>query len=159
MSQIWKKPKKGQKRPSRISLNFNSKSKLTLQNTAINCHYLKSTSTLFSNFTTLCLKGLNRTEASIEIVRQWHKGVGNWFAHRIHTLAWHYQAFEALPEERCGGEKNAHSWLNDEAVQSQTRDWLTSQETGKVTPQHLQQALNDVIFPDLNIVLKNPLSE
>jgi hypothetical protein len=114
---------------------------------------------IISNFATLRLKGLFRTEASIEIARQWHKGVGNWFSRRVHALARHYQAFEALPEERRGGEKNARSWLNDEAVQSQTRDWLTSQETGKVTPRRLQQALNDVIFPDLNIVLKKPLSE
>ena len=70
-----------------------------------------------------------------------------------------YQAFEELLVEKRGGEKNARSWLHDEAVQSRTRDWLTSQEMGKVTLRHLQQALNEVIFPDLNIILKSPLSE
>jgi hypothetical protein len=114
---------------------------------------------IISNFATLRLKGLSRTEASIKIAHQWHEGPGNWFARRVRALARHYQAFEALPEERRGGEKNARSWLNDEAVQTRTRDWLTSQETGKVTPRHLERALNDVIFPDLNIVLKKPISE
>ena len=114
---------------------------------------------MISNFATLRLKGLSRTQASIEIARQWHEGPGNWFARRVHALARHYQAFEELPVEKRGGEKNARSWLHDEAVQSRTRDWLTSQETGKVTPRRLQQALNEVIFPDLNIILKSPLSE
>jgi len=49
-------------------------------------------------------------------------------------------------QKRRGGEKNAHSWLNDKVVQSQTCDWLTSQETGKVMPQHLQQALSNDIW-------------
>ena len=44
-------------------------------------------------------------------------------------------------------------------MEKQTRDWLTSQPTGKVTPQHLQEALNASILPGLGIVLKNPLSE
>jgi hypothetical protein len=114
---------------------------------------------IISNFATLRLKGLSLTEASIEIVHQWHKGVGNWFTHQVRALVQYYQVFEALPEERRGGEKNARLWLNNEVVQTQTHEWLTYQETGRVTPRHLQQALNDVIFPDLNIVLKKPLSE
>jgi hypothetical protein len=114
---------------------------------------------IISNFATLQLKGLSRTQAGVEIARQWHEGPGNWFARRVRALARHYQAFEELPVEKRGGEKNAHLWLHDEAVQSRTRNWLTSQETGKVTPRRLQQALNEVIFPDLNIILKSPLSE
>jgi len=114
---------------------------------------------MISNFATLQLKGLSRTQASIEIARKWHEGPGNGFAGRVHALAWHYQAFEELPVEKQGGEKNARSWLHDEAVQSRTWDWLISQEMGKVTPCCLQQALNEVIFPDLNIILKSPLSE
>jgi hypothetical protein len=102
---------------------------------------------------------LSRTQARIEIACQWHERPGNWFACQIRALARHYQAFEELPVEKRGGEKNARLWLHDEAVQSQTWDWLTSQETGKVTPRCLQQALNEVIFPDLNIILKSPLSE
>ena len=38
-------------------------------------------------------------------------------------------------------------------------NWLTSQKTDAVTPRKLQQALNDTIFPDLNIAIKNPISE
>jgi hypothetical protein len=114
---------------------------------------------IISNFATLRLKGLSQTQASVEIARQWHEGPGNWFARRVCALAWHYQTFEELPVEKRGRGKNACSWLHDEAVQSRTRDWLTSQETGKVTPRRLQQALNEVIFPDLNIILKSPLSE
>jgi hypothetical protein len=49
--------------------------------------------------------------------------------------------------------------LYDESVEKQTRDWLTSQPTGKVTPQRLREALNATILPGLGIVLKNPLSE
>ena len=113
---------------------------------------------ILSNFATLRLKGASRTQASLEIAHQWHEGPGNWFARRVRALARHYQAFEELPAENRGGEKNARSYLHDEAVQSRTRDWLTSQETGKVTPRRLQQALNEVILPDLNIVLKSPLS-
>ena len=80
-------------------------------------------------------------------------------AHWVHALAWHYQAFEELPVEKWGGEKMACSWLHDEAVQCWTWDWLTSQKMGNATPHHLQQALNEVIFPDLNIILKSLLSE
>jgi hypothetical protein len=114
---------------------------------------------IISNFATLRLKGLSRTQASIEIANQWHEGPGNWFARRVRALARHYQEFEELPVERRGGENNARSWLHDEAVQSRTRDWLTSQKTGKVTPRCLQHALNEVIFPDLNIILNSPLCE
>ena len=73
---------------------------------------------MISNFATLRLKGLSQTQASVEIARQWHKDPGNWFACRVHALARHYQAFEELLVEKRGGEKNAHSWLHDEAVQS-----------------------------------------
>ena len=114
---------------------------------------------MISNFATLRLKELSRTQASIKIACHWHEGPGNWFAHRVRALARHYQAFEELPVEKQGGEKNACLWLHDEAVQSRTQDWLTSQKTDNVTPCRLQKALNEVIFPDLNIILKSPLSE
>jgi hypothetical protein len=42
---------------------------------------------IISNFATLCIKGLKRTEASLEIARQWHEGEGNWFARRVRALA------------------------------------------------------------------------
>ena len=38
-------------------------------------------------------------------------------------------------------------------------NWLTSQETGAVTPHRLQDALNRLIFPELNIHLKKTISE
>jgi hypothetical protein len=50
-------------------------------------------------------------------------------------------------------------WLYDEKIQLQTMNWLTLQKTDAVTPQKLQQALNDTIFLDLNIAIKNPISE
>jgi hypothetical protein len=55
--------------------------------------------------------------------------------------------FEDLPGEKWGGERIAQSWLYDESVEKQTRDWLTSQPIGKVTPQHLREALNSTILP------------
>jgi hypothetical protein len=54
---------------------------------------------IISNFATLQLKGRSRTQASIEIAHQWHKGSGNWFSWRVRSLAQHYQAFEQLPVE------------------------------------------------------------
>jgi hypothetical protein len=114
---------------------------------------------IISNFATLRLKGVSRTQASLEIARQWHEGEGNWFARRVWALAQHYQIFEELPVEKRGGSQNARSWLYDEKVRLQTMNWLTSQKTDDVTPRKLQQALNDTIFPDLNIAVKNPISE
>ncbi|KZT24741.1 hypothetical protein NEOLEDRAFT_1156699 [Neolentinus lepideus HHB14362 ss-1] len=94
---------------------------------------------ILSNFATLCLKGYDRMSTSIQIACQWHKGTVTWFAHSIHTLARHYQ-------EKRGGGQNAHSLLHNK-------------RTRTVTPHKLQNALNTVIFPDLNIALKKPLSE
>lgn len=42
---------------------------------------------IISNFATLRLKKLTRTQASLEIARQWHDGEGNWFARRVQALA------------------------------------------------------------------------
>jgi hypothetical protein len=114
---------------------------------------------IISNFATLRLKKLTRTQASLEIARQWHNGEGNWFSRRVRALARHYQIFKELPVEKRGGSQNARSWLYDEKVRLQTTNWLTSQKTGDVTPRKLQQALNNSIFPDLNIAVKNPISE
>jgi len=114
---------------------------------------------IISNFATLCLKGISQTQASLEIARQWHEGQGNWFARRVRALARHYQIFEALPIEKRGGSGNSRSWLYDEQVKTRTRDWLTSQKTGDVTPRRLQSALNGTIFPELNINLANGISE
>ena len=114
---------------------------------------------IISNFATLRLKGLSRTQASLEIAPQWHKGQGNWFACQVQALACHYQIFEKLPVEKWGGSVNARSWLHDEQVQNQTRNWLTLQKTGAVTPCKLCHAVNEVIFPELAIIPKAPLSE
>ena len=111
---------------------------------------------IISNFATLHLKKLSRTQASLEIARQWHEGEGNWFARQVRALAWHYQIFKKLLVEKRGGSQNARSWLYDEKVKLQTTNWLTKQKTGDVTPRKLQQVLNDSIFPDLNIAVKNP---
>ena len=70
---------------------------------------------IISTFATLCIKGLSHTHASLEIARQWHEGQGNWFAHRVHALAWYFQIFERLLiEKRGGGATNSRSWLHDE---------------------------------------------
>ena len=74
-------------------------------------------------------------------------------------LAHHYQIFENLPLEQQGGKANSHSYLDDEAVQTHMCAWLTAQRTGSITPKKLQHAINNSILPDLNIFLKNPLSE
>ena len=60
---------------------------------------------IISNFATLRLKGQTRTQASLDITRQWHEGEGNWFAHRVQALARHYQTFEELPVEKRGGDR------------------------------------------------------
>ena len=58
---------------------------------------------LIRSFATLRLKGLGRIEASLEIARQWHEGEGKHLARKVRALAWHYQVFEQLPAEKCGG--------------------------------------------------------
>jgi len=114
--------------------------------------------TILSNFATLCIKGCSWMQASNEIARQWHEGKGVYFARQVRALARHYRIFAQLPIERRGGKANAHSWLNDEGVQSRTRAWLTAQKVGSVTPKKLQSALTSIIFPDLGIHPKQPLS-
>lgn len=57
---------------------------------------------ILHNFAMLCLRGLGRIEASKEIARQFHQkleGSSGHFAHRIWSLAHHYQIFEQLPRE------------------------------------------------------------
>ena len=48
---------------------------------------------------TLRIKQLEHINASKEIVWQWHKGEGVYFAYQIRFLACHYQLFEQLPIE------------------------------------------------------------
>ena len=58
---------------------------------------------ILRNFATLCLRGLGRIEASKEIARQFHQKLessSGHFAHRIWSLAHHYQILEQLPRER-----------------------------------------------------------
>ena len=74
---------------------------------------------IISNFATLCIKGLSHTHASLEIAQQWHEGKGNWFAHRVCALAWHFQIFKRLLIEKHGGAANSRSWLHNEQVQLQ----------------------------------------
>ena len=112
---------------------------------------------ILSNFATLRLKGLSRIAASVEIARQWHEGKGSWFAHRVRSLARHYQFFEQLPTEKCGGVKKSRSWLEDENVKKHVREYLSSCPSGKVTPKALRDQVNSVIFPELGITPKKPL--
>jgi hypothetical protein len=71
--------------------------------------------------------------ASKEIMRQFHEGVGGYFARQICILARHYQLFEQLPEERRGGAAG-QSLLKDERVQVAARTYLLGVPTGEVTP-------------------------
>jgi len=114
---------------------------------------------IICNFTTLQLKGLSWTQASIEIAHQWHEGQSNWFAWHVHALTCHYQILGKLPVEKHGGLKNTHSWLHDKLVKKLTLNWLTSQKTSDVIPWKLQHALNDRLFVELNIAPKSPISE
>ena len=114
---------------------------------------------VISCFATLRLKGYSRTQSSIQVARQWHEGEGNWFARHVRALARHYQIFEKLPIERRGGAGNTRSWLHDDLVKKSTLNWLTSQKTGEVTPRKLTHALNETLFPELNITPKSPIGE
>ncbi|KAJ3978339.1 hypothetical protein F5890DRAFT_1602365 [Lentinula detonsa] len=110
------------------------------------------------NFANLRLKGESRMKASESIAKAWHDNRGRWFARRVRDLARYYQTFEHLPEERRGGTKMNKSWLHREDVRSRTLEYLNNLPTGKVTPQILCQHINNVLFPELGIVPKNPLS-
>ncbi|KIO12001.1 hypothetical protein M404DRAFT_125666 [Pisolithus tinctorius Marx 270] len=114
---------------------------------------------ILSNFATLRLQGVSRTEASLQIAKQWRDGDATYFARRIRMLAHHYEVFEQLPQEKRGGAQNARSLLNDKAIQSHCRLWLSNLPTGQVTPRTLQQAMHTVILPELGIIPKHPISE
>jgi hypothetical protein len=114
---------------------------------------------IICNFATLRLKGLKKIEASKEVARQWHEGSGVYFAQKIQALAHHYQIFEQLPKESCGGACKSQTLLADEQVKKAALDWLNIQTAGKVTPKKFQEALNATIIPTLLINLKQPLSE
>ena len=114
---------------------------------------------ILSRFATLCLIEVSQITASHEIAWQWHEHEGTHMARCIRALARHYQIFEQLSVEKRGGGANAHSWLNDETVRKWTREYLTAQPAGKVTPRGLQHALESTIFPNLHIHPKKPLSE
>lgn len=91
-------------------------------------------------FATLHIKSFSHTQASVEVARQWHEGVGNWFTQCVRALAHHYQIFKKLPIEKRGGAGNAWSWLHNKSVKKSTLNWLTSQKTGEVTPCKLTHA-------------------
>ncbi|TFK80727.1 hypothetical protein K466DRAFT_636180 [Polyporus arcularius HHB13444] len=115
--------------------------------------------TILRNFATLRLKGYRRIAASLEIARQWKDGDGTWFARRVRALARHYQVFEDLPVEKRGGKRNGRSYLHEESVERTSRDWLTAQTAGEVTPHKFRNALNSIILPSLNVALRTPLCE
>ncbi|KAF8585146.1 hypothetical protein K439DRAFT_1344160, partial [Ramaria rubella] len=117
---------------------------------------------ILRNFATLHLKGHGRIASSNEIAKQWHEqvdGSSNHFAHRIRSLARHYQIFKQLPIEARGGSKNVRSLLKDETVKIAARTWLTEQHIGSVTPQAFCHALNSTVLPSINISQSKPLSE
>jgi len=112
---------------------------------------------IICNFATLRLKGKSHMEASLEIAEQWHERDGVWFSWKVRALARHYQVFEQLPVEHCGGLRNAHSLLKNELVKKRILDYLQSLPTGKVMPKKLQVAVNTEILLDLGITPKKPV--
>src|SRR5882757_1767670 len=110
------------------------------------------------NFATLQIKGLGRMAASEEIARQWHDGVGIYFARWVRALARHYQLFEQLPPQRQGGDCG-NSMLNNEQVQGACNAHLSGLATGEVTPRQFCRALNKQILPLLGYSLRGVLSE
>ena len=110
------------------------------------------------NFATLLLKGYSRAEASLQIAQMHRSGEGIWFARRICELARHYQIFEELPIELRGGFRFSLSWLNDERVKTRVLLFLKNLPSGKVTPRALRKQVTDVIFPELGIQTKKPIS-
>ncbi|TFK36171.1 hypothetical protein BDQ12DRAFT_725467 [Crucibulum laeve] len=87
-------------------------------------------------FANLILKGYKRIPASLEIAYHWDEAnePSSCFARRVWALARHYEVFEQLPNEHCGGSKNARSLLYDKSIQLAARTWLTGQKIGSVTP-------------------------
>lgn len=115
---------------------------------------------IIRNFATLRLKGLLRIPASMEIARQWHESESpTHFARRVRALAHHYQVFEQLPKEKRGGAANARSVLEDPAVKTAVRNWLTAQPARSIIPHVFQRELNMNLLPSLGLHLKNPLVE
>lgn len=115
--------------------------------------------TVLGYFANLRMKGHSRTEASRLIALVCKGGEGEWFARCIRELARHYQIFEDLPTERRGGSQIGRSWIHHEGVRPRVRDFLKSLPAGKVTPRALVKHINDVIFPELSITPRKPLSE
>jgi len=113
---------------------------------------------LISNFATLRLKGVSRTQAGFQIAQQWHEGKGTWFARRVRSLARHYQLFGNLPRELGGGVRLSRSWLHDEQVKFRALEYLCSVPAGKVTSAKFHQYINTSLFPELDIKPKKPLS-
>jgi hypothetical protein len=117
---------------------------------------------ILRNFATLRIRGYGRIEASEQISLQWRDGAGTHFARQVRALARHYQIFETLPKERRGGARagttTGLSLLLHEGVEARTRSWLTAQPSGSVTPTQLAHALENEIFPDLQITPLKPLT-
>jgi hypothetical protein len=102
---------------------------------------------IICNFATLCLKGVSRIQAGLEITQQWHEEKGDWFARRVQSLARHYQLFGMLPCELRGGSQPARSWLHNEQVKIRVLEYLRNIPAGKVTPCALQKHTNSSLFP------------
>ncbi|EIN05877.1 hypothetical protein PUNSTDRAFT_115780 [Punctularia strigosozonata HHB-11173 SS5] len=102
---------------------------------------------ILRSFAILRGKGLGRMDASQQIALQLTKSDGIHVARRL---------YEQLPIERRGGDRG-RSLLNDERVQAACRMWLSSLESGEVTPKRFRRALNKTIFMTLCIVLRKPI--
>lgn len=96
-------------------------------------------------------------EASMIMADVHEIGMGPWLAHCIRYLGRYYREHEQLPPEHRGGLRKVTSRLYDEDVERVARTWLSQQKLGTVTPANFCDALNNEIFPHLNIVLKRPL--
>ncbi|KAJ3758861.1 hypothetical protein EV360DRAFT_18798, partial [Lentinula raphanica] len=110
------------------------------------------------NFANLCLKGESRMKASEIISKAWNDKGATWFARRVHDLAQYYQTFEHLPAEHRGGNRTNRLWLHRDDVRSSVLEYLNNLPTGEVTPRILCHQVNETIFPQLDIMPKQPIS-
>ncbi|KAJ3710183.1 hypothetical protein C8R42DRAFT_648907 [Lentinula raphanica] len=110
------------------------------------------------NFANLRLKGESRMKASEIISKAWNDKGATWFARRVCDLARYYQTFEHLPAEHQGGNRTNQLWLHRDDVRSSVLKYLNNLPTGEVTPRILCHQVNKMIFPQLDIVPKQPIS-
>jgi hypothetical protein len=101
---------------------------------------------------------MGKITASQLVARSNHlKTDGLILARRIRSLYTHYSKYRSLPVETRGGKRLGWSLLDDEAIFSACRAWLTSQPIGSVTPDLFRITVNQDLLPRLLSVLKKAI--